>query len=327
MMNNSTEKFKGHMKNWFVEFVKGQTFTMIVVLIILTIVFTSLNRNFLTISNFLVIGQFMSLSGILACGCTLAVLMGGMEFSQWSTAAWVGVLAATFSNNGMNDILVILISIAIGAAVGFFNGFCVTKLRILPIITTMGSQMIVRGLAYISTKGSIITLKSPNLLAIGQSRIMGVPNLLLYYIVAFVIFAYVMKYTTLGRKLFAVGGNSYASYLSGINADQVRMIAYLICGLSSGIVGLLAVCMYGNGMPMIGQGAEFDVTTGVLLGGISLAGGKGKLSGTVMGVMVLAVITNGMAMLNISSYYQLVVRGTILIVAVFVDTLRGKGYR
>jgi len=187
--------------------------------------------------------------------------------------------------------------------------------------------MIFRSFCYIITSSKSLTINQPAMNYLGRGYLLGVPASVWVLIAAFIIFAFVVKYTSLGCSVYAVGANSNASYLAGINIRKIRIGGLMVSSTTAAIGGILAACQVGAGIPSNGVGAEMEITTAVLLGGLSLAGGKGKLSGTFLGLVLLMMINNGLTLLSVQSYYQMLVRGVVLVLAVLVDSLRGGGYK
>ena len=257
---------------------------------------------------------------------TVVMLMGGIDLSQMSSmAVSVMLLGILSSNAGLNIWLAILIAVLSGLTCGLINGFIITKMRVIPMIATIGTQMIFRAVAYITTNGKQIAIHSDVIDAIGFGKVFGVlPVMLIISLCVFLIIGLVLKYTILGRKIYAIGSNSSASYLSGIKNEQIQMIGYIICGITSGIAGVLWTAQLSSSVATAGAGSEMTPIAAAVIGGVSLNGGKGSIGGTLLGVAVLTVLGNVMVLLRIDSYYQMMINGVILIFAVFIDILRNK---
>ena len=301
--------------------------TLVVALILMVVVFSILSPVFFSVKNFLNIGIYSSIMGIMATGLTVAMLLGGLDISQYSIAALSGIITAVLVVSGLPVVLIFIIVIATGLLSGGINGLIITKMKINPIITTLGTSLIFRALAFITTNGKYVPFENKLLHFIGRGKFIGIPNAIWAVLIIYGIFAYMLKYTAFGRKIYAVGGNADASFLSGINVVRVRLFAFMISGLMASIGGLLMASQVGTAIPTAGQGSELDVIVAVILGGISLSGGKGKILGTLLGVLILGLLRNGMTLLSIQAYYQMLIRGAVLILAVFLDTLRGGGYK
>jgi ribose transport system permease protein len=188
----------------------------------------------------------------------------------------------------------------------------------------MGNQYIIRGLCYILTEAKTILFKNEALEFIGRGKILGIPNSILIMAFVFFILSYMLNKTPYGRKIYAVGSNERAAYLSGINAVRTKMIAYIISGVASGIAGIITLSQVGASVPSSGVGSEMEIIASVYLGGVAATGGKGNLFGTFLGVLVICVINNGLTLAGVQSYWQTLVRGVVILVAVYVDTIRTK---
>ena len=274
------------------------------------------------------IGLAASVSGTMAAGLTIYMLMGALELSQYSTSAlcgtFLGVLMTSF---GCNVWIAMLGALAMSLACGCINAVLLTVGRIPPIIVTLGTMNIYRACAYILTEAKNLPLADPVLRFIGQGKVLGIPTSMVVLIVAFVVAGFVLKYTTFGRHVYAVGANPRAAHLSGINVDRTRFIGMLCAAFSSGVAGILAVGQNMTAIPSSGVGSEIDITTSVLVGGLGLTGGKGSIVGVFLGMAILMIINNGMTLLSIQSYYQQLVRGIVLLLAVLIDTVRGGGFK
>ncbi|PKL21440.1 MAG: ribose ABC transporter permease [Spirochaetae bacterium HGW-Spirochaetae-4] len=301
--------------------------TLVLALVILGVVFSTLSPVFFSVRNFLNVGISSSILGIMATGLTVAMLLGGLDISQYSVAAFAGLLTAVLLKAGSSIPVALLAVLACGVVLGGINGLIITRMRINPIITTLGTSLIFRSLAFIMTSGRYIAIDNEVMNYIGRGYFLGVPNAIWFMIFVYAIFYYMLKYTAFGRKIYAVGGNADASFLSGINVKKIRFQAFMISGIMAALAGLMMSAQVSAGMPTAGEGAELDVIVAVILGGISLSGGKGKILGTLLGVLILAVLKNGLTLLSVQAFYQMLIRGLVLILAVFLDTLRGGGYR
>ncbi|MGI6114374.1 MAG: ABC transporter permease, partial [Mahellales bacterium] len=191
-----------------------------------------------------------------------------------------------------------------------------------PIITTLGTMQIFRGIAWLINDTTIM-IKDPFLIELGRGRLFGIiPYSAIIAAVVVLIAYYILKYTSFGRKVYMVGGNEHASYLSGIDSRKVKYGAFVISALTAALAGFLLSCQVGAALPQAGAGTEMATISAVILGGISLAGGKGKITGTILGIMILSTINNGLTLLSVNAYYQMVVSGSVLILAVLIDVIR-----
>lgn len=302
---------------------KGNTLSLTIAFVILCTVWAFLSPYFLTLQNIMNVLMFASILAIRASGLTVAMILGGIDVSQNAVGAVTALLAALASAAGAPWWLVILIVFGLSLLMGFINSTLITVFKIAAIITSLGTMQIFRGAAWL-IKDSTVMVKDPVLLAIGRGRLFGViPNIAIIAVIVLVTTWYILRFTSFGRKVYMVGGNEQASFLSGINSNRVKFIAFTISGFTAGIAGFLLACQVGAALPQSGAGTEMATISAVILGGISLSGGKGTISGTILGVMILMVINNGLTLLSVNAYYQMVVSGTVLLLAVMVDIIRG----
>lgn len=304
--------------------------SLVIALIIVSVIFTIISPRhvFFSIRNVSNILVNSSITLIMAAGCTIAMLLGGMDISQYAVATLASVTAALCMENGMNVFIAILLLILISAAAGAVNATFVSLFKIPAVVTTMGSMQIFRGIAYIITNARTIMINDPRYLVVGRTYIFNViPVSILLMALVYVITWYVLKYTSFGRKVFAVGGNAHASYLSGISAAKIQFGAMMYSAVCAGLGGFLLSSQTGAAIPSSGVGSEMSILSGVILGGISLSGGKGKISGTILGVLVIAAIKNGLTLCNVDSFVQMIIEGSILIAAVLLDLLRNGTYK
>lgn len=299
-------------------------FTLLLILIAFCILAAILSPYFLTPSNLANIGTSMSYIGTIAAGLTVVMLMGGIDLSQMSAMAIAVMIVGIFAKQEVNPILIILLAILIGAASGMLNALIIVGMRVMPMIATIGTQMIFRALAYITTNGKYMSFSSPVFDAIGYGKFLGIPIMMWIMLAVFVIIGFILHSTSLGREIYAIGSNTDASYLSGIRIRRVQTIGYLICGITSGIAGILWASQLGTAVSTAGEGSEMTPIAAAVIGGVSLNGGKGKIYGAFLGTALLTIFTNLMALLTVDAYYQKMLNGVILILAVFIDILRNS---
>ena len=312
----------------FLRFFRSYNFSLTIALVLLCVVMSLLSPFFLTVNNILNIGLAASVSGTMAAGLTIYMLMGALELSQYATSALCGTfLGVLMTNYGCNVWVAILGALLMSLVCGSINALLLTVGRIPPIIVTLGTMNVYRACAYILTAAKNLPLNDPVLRFIGQGRVLGIPTSLVVMLITFLVSGFVLKYTTYGRQVYAVGANPKAAHLSGINVDCCRFIGMLCAAFVSGVAGILGVGQNMTSIPSSGVGSEIDITTSVLVGGLGLTGGKGSIVGVFLGMMILMVINNGMTLLSIQSYYQQLVRGIVLLLAVLIDTIRGGGFK
>jgi ribose/xylose/arabinose/galactoside ABC-type transport system permease subunit len=271
--------------------------------------------------NMLNILKQTSINGILATGMMYVIITGGIDLSVGSIAALSGVMAAHFAHPGEYPLIIpILLPVFIGTLVGLFNGIGVTYGSIPPFIVTLGSMTIFRGAALIASKGQPVFNVSKPFEAISGAFVFDtIPVLVIYYIVITLIFAFVLTRTVFGRHVYMVGGNETAARVSGIDTFKVKIVVYMISGFLAGIAGLLLTSRTISANPTAAQGYEMDAITAVIIGGVSMSGGSGKWYGTVIGALLISIIANSLDILNVSSHYQPVIKGMIIILAVLMD--------
>ena len=297
----------------------------------LCVVFSILTQHFFSANNFINIGHYLPPFAIMAAGCTVAMLIGALDVSQYSICALTGVLGVFLNRAGLPIGAVLFLCIVFGLALGALNGTIITVLRINPIIGTLASGMVMRGFCYMGTSGKTLSVTSESsdlYFSIGRGTFFGaIPYTLIVMACVYALIFVVLRHTSFGRKIYVVGGNSRAAFLAGINVNSIRMGAMMLCGATAGLAGFIILSQIGAFQPNTGEATLMDVIAAVILGGLSLSGGKGKLSGTFLGVLILTVIQNGMNLMGIQSFYQMIVRGIIVICAVFLDVMRGGGYK
>lgn len=301
--------------------------SLLCALVLLCTVVSIMSPYFLTFKNIALVGVYVSVMGTMAAGLTIAMLLGGIDLSQWAVAAFTGMLIGLLLKAGVNPAVVIVVAIVSGIAAGCVNGFVITTLKINPMIATIGTQLVFRSIAYLITNGAYVQINDPAFKVIGYGRVLGVPILVLIMLLVYALIYLTLRFTVLGRKVYAVGGNASASHLSGVNVNRTRFSGYVISSLTAGIAAVLLTSEIGASLPSAGTGQEMDGIAAVILGGISMSGGKGRIVGTFIGILLLAVLSNSMTLLYVPPYFQIMVKGLVLIVAVYFDTLRGGGYK
>ena len=299
----------------------GTELSIFIILIVLILASSFISPYFLTKANFANIGTSFSYIGTIAAGLTVVMLMGGIDLSQMSAMATSVMLLGILSKAGVNIWLAILIAVAAGT----MTGLIITQMHVIPMIATIGTQMIFRAVAYISTNGTQIALHSSVIDVIGFGKAFGfLPVMLIVSLIVFLVIGLMLKYTVLGRKIYSIGSNSAAAYLSGIKNDKIQLIGYIICGTTSGIAAVLWASQLSASIATAGAGSEMTPIAAAVIGGVSLNGGKGSVIGTLLGVAVLTVLGNIMVLMRVDSYYQMMINGIILILAVYIDILRNK---
>lgn len=250
------------------------------------------------------------------------IITGGIDLSLGSMVAVTGVIAATFAHPDTYPVVVpIFVGLLAGLAIGAFNGLVITKSKVPPFIVTLGTMTIGRGLALILSKGRPISNLSDSFNFIGGGNLFGIPFPIVILTLAFIICSVILNKTILGRYMYAVGGNEPAARASGIRVNSVKMWVYTICGLLSAMGGILLTSRITTGQPNAGAGFELDAIAAAIIGGTSTSGGTGTMTGTLIGALLIGVISNSLDLLNVTSYYQQVVMGAIIIGAVVLDSM------
>lgn len=307
---------------------KLKEYGIFIAFLLICITLTFISPQFLTISNWSIIFTQVAINALLAFGVTFVIITGGIDLSIGSVVAVSGVVVATLAHPAQFPLIVpILGGLLTGLFVGILNGFLITKSKIAPFIVTLGIMTIGRGVALIISNGRPISNLSDSFNFIGGGEVLGIPFPIIILIIVFSVCSIVLKKTVFGRYVYAVGGNEQAAWASGINVNQVKMAVYAICGLLSGLAGILLTSRITTGQPNAGVGFELDAIAAAVIGGSSTTGGIGTITGTLFGVILIGVLNNGLDLLNVSSYYQQVAMGIIIIGAVLLDSWNLKTNR
>jgi ribose transport system permease protein len=293
---------------------------LLVALGLWVIVVSAKNENFATVDNMRVIGLNMAVTGIAAIGTGILVITGNIDLSIGSNFALSAILAADFSS-AMPVPIAFLLAICIAGVVGLFNGILCWKVPLSPIVITLGSLALFRGIVLVKTHGAPITDTSADFTDFGRALVFGVPMPIVVMLVVAVIASLVLGFTTIGRHCYAVGGNKQAAQAAGVNVRRITIGAFVVGGLLVGLSGILAASRFDTPDPTYGTGFELEVITGVLLGGVSFAGGEGSVFGALLGVLSLSLIDSGLVSIGVDPFYSDVVQGSLLIAAVSFDQI------
>ncbi|WP_434634398.1 ABC transporter permease [Chromobacterium sp. CV08] len=285
-----------------------------------------MSPDFLTVNNLLNVMRQVSINALIAFGMTLVILLGGIDLSVGSILALSSVIAATLLRAGADPMLATLAGIAAGAAMGLFNGLVISKGRVAPFIATLATMTILRGLALVFSNGSPITGFDSELFSmLGGGYVAGlVPVPVVSMLVLFAVFWFVLKKTVFGRHLYAAGGNEEAARLSGVKVDSIKLWVYSVSGAMSALAGVVLTSRLNSAQPTAGTGYELDAIAAVVLGGTSLTGGRGWIFGTLVGALLIGVLNNGLNLLGVSSFYQQVIKGAVILLAVLLDRRGNK---
>ena len=297
---------------------------LIIAYVVLIAFFAMKSEHFFTVKNFLNIALYAANAGILACTMTLVIVAGHIDLSVGSVIALAGVVMGKVMQSGAPMILAVLACLAVGALTGLYNAILITKIHINAFITTLAGMEIFRGCAYLVTNGKALTLSGDFIKAIGRGYTLGIPNAVIIMLVMVLLFALISKYTTFGRRIYVIGGDSQVAYLSGINVERNLGLLFVLNGVVCGLATMIYCSQLGSAMPSNATGMEFDVISAVILGGASLSGGKGSIVGALFGALLLGTLNNGMVMLNIHTYWQQIISGVVLVIAVVFDVVKKR---
>lgn len=290
-------------------------------LILLIIVVSILNPSFLDLSNLLNLLRQISINGLIAFGMTFIILTGGIDLSVGSILTLSSAFIALMITSGVDPIIALIIGVLIGFVLGAVNGLLVTKGNMAPFIATLATMTIFRGLTLVITDGNPITNLGDSYLfqLFGKGYFIGIPVPAVTMIIVFVILLIILQKTTFGRHTYAIGGNEVAAKISGIKVNKIKILIYGISGLMSALAGGILTSRLNSAQPTAGTSYELDAIAAVVLGGTSLTGGKGRIVGTLIGVLIIGVLNNGLNLLGVSSFYQQVVKGVVILIAVLID--------
>ncbi len=297
-----------------------------VVLIVLAIVFTAANPRFISPSNLLTLLRQVSMYGIASIGMTFVILLGDIDLSTGTIISFVNIICAYMMvNMGINPVVAVIISIIAATLIGVMNGFMVSTVGIPAIIATYATQTAFMGLALIICGGMPISGFSQGFAMIGQGYIGIIPIPVIIMVICFAIGSFILNKTYFGRYFYAVGGNVEAAKLSGIRVGRIKYLVFAISGFFAGLAGIVMLSRTASGNASAGaDGFEFEVITCVVLGGVSITGGLGKMSGVVAGTFIIGALKNGMVLMNVNSYVQKIVMGVVLALAVGFDCMQNK---
>jgi len=287
--------------------------------------FSIASPHFLNPRNFINILTHVSVIGIIASAMTFVIIGRGPDLSVGAIAAMMGSVQANLVlMNGFPWFIGMIAGIIIGVGVGFLNGLIIVKFNLSPLIVTLGMMNVVRGLCFVLTDGLAHFINVPGLIYLGRGSWFGIPISIIILIASFVIFDFISKKTVFGRHVYASGGNRTAARLAGINVDRVGITIFALSGFMAAVAGIIVVGIGGAAIPSLGESYPLDAITAVLLGGTSLAGGAGSVRKTFLGVIIIGIMNNGMALLNVQTFWQITAKGTLLLAAVLLDGLRNR---
>ncbi|WP_019227554.1 ribose ABC transporter permease [Sedimentibacter sp. B4] len=308
------------MMNNFKKFLKNKP---LIVLIATSVAIALLNPRFLSWSNILTVLRQTSINAVIATGMTFAILIGGIDLSVGSVLGLCGAIAATMVSSGTNVVLAVLTVLVLGTAIGYLNGTLITTGGLQPFIATLGTVTLLRGAILVFTQGRPIstgnTPSSEYFSEIGTGFLGPIPIPVYIMILVFIVAYYILNHTRIGRYIYATGSNEEATMYSGIKTARVKRFVYAVSGMMAALAGILLTARLGSAQPTAGAGYELDAIAAVVLGGTSMAGGIGTIGGTAIGALIIGVLNNALNLMKVSSYYQDVAKGIVILIAVLLD--------
>lgn len=283
------------------------------------------NGIFLGTKNVMNVLRQVSINANLACGLTMIIILGGIDLSVGSGVALAGVITGgLIAFNGWAIFPACLVGIVVVTLIGAFNGLVISRTFIPPFVVTLATMNIARGAAYVYTNGQPIRIMDEAFTQIGMGYLGSLPLPVIYSTVFLIVTAFILSKTRLGRHIYAVGGNREAARFAGIKINRVLQFAYTFSGFMAGVSGVVLAARMFSGQPTAGEGAEMDAIAATVLGGTSMMGGSGRIGGTLIGVLIIGVLSNGLNLMNVNSFWQYIVKGVVILLAVYVDVLKNN---
>lgn len=314
-----TEKLFGSTKSYF-----KRNAGILIGLVALCVVIAFRSDSFLTYENIMNVLRQSAQNIFIASGMTIILIAGGIDLSVGSVVGLVGVMVGTMVNDGMPILLAVGICLVVGALMGTFNGMILSRTTLPPFIVTYALMTILRGGIYVYTGGTTVRIDDRSFIAVGTGYTLGIPNPVWYMAVILIIVYLILNRTKLGRHIYAIGGNEKAAEFSGIDVKNVRLFVYIFSGIMAAVAGIVLAARSYSGQPTAGTGAEMDAIEACVLGGCSMAGGYGFIGGTIIGALIIAIMNNGLNLMRIDSYWQMVAKGVIVLIAVYVDYVKNQ---
>jgi ribose transport system permease protein len=319
---NLVPVLKYYLKNPVDFFIK---YGLFVILLAMVVFFTFRTRHFLTINNFRNILIAVSVIGVISTAMTAAIIGRGPDLTVGSIVAMSGcIIGNLVVMNGYPWFVGMMVAILVGVLIGFLNGIIIVKFELSSLIVTLGMMNVVRGLSFLLVGGTARFISDYRLLYLGRAKWFGIPLPIIIVLFSFVVFDFILRNTVFGRQVFSSGGNRVAARLAGINVNKNTIILFVLSGFMASISGLMIIGIGGAAMPYVGEAYALDAVTAVLLGGTTLAGGKGSLRMTFLGVLIIGILNNGMTLMNVQTYWQITAKGAFLLLAIILDSLQHK---
>ncbi|MBF9014613.1 MULTISPECIES: ABC transporter permease [unclassified Oceanispirochaeta] len=311
-------------RSGIVQFIR-ENMGILIGLTLLCVILAFQSPVFLSKNNVLNVLRQVATNLYIACAMTMIIILGGIDLSVGSIIALSGVVTGgMMAFDGASLVFAVICGLAVGLLVGGFNGYVISTTTIPPFIVTLATMNIARGAAYVYTGGQPIRVMSDSFNFIGAGYLGEIPMPIIYLVAIVLLSVFIMSKSKLGRHIYAVGGNHQAALFSGIKTKRVTFFAYTFSGLMAAIAGIVLASRMFSGQPTAGQGAEMDAIAAVVLGGTSMSGGAGKIGGTVIGALVIGVLSNGLNLMGINSFWQYIVKGVVILIAVYVDCFKKK---
>jgi len=295
---------------------------ILAVLLLLVSLMSVIAPNFLSVNNGLNVARAVSINAILAAGMTMVILTGGIDLSVGSVVALTGVSSVLLWTSGAPAIVAVVGGIIVGALAGLINGSLIAYLGLPAFIITLGALTYIRGFSYSLTNAQPLIASDLGYRGLGNGAVAGIPTPVVLMLLVYMILWFVLERTSFGRHIYAIGGNREAARLAGIKVKWTLVRVYLIMGACAGLAGVIFSARVESGQPKAGEGYELDAIAAVVLGGTALAGGRGRIFGTLVGALIIGVLSNGLVLMNVPFFYQLIVKGAVIVLAVGIDGLK-----
>lgn len=297
----------------------ARKYGMLIVLVLFVIGVSFMTPNFVSVDNFLNVARQVSLTALLAAGMTIVIISGGIDLSIGGLLALTSCVCATLLTNGTSIFLAILVTVLVGAVAGLSNGYIIGKTNIAPFIITLATLSIFKGITLLFTNARPIPISNEAFSVLGQGHIGKIPLPIFFMLIIFIVTYIILKKTKLGRYVYAIGGNEKSAILAGINVPLVKTAVYTLSGIAVALTGIIYTARLQSGVPTLGTGVELTIITAVVLGGTSFTGGRGSIWGTLVGVFILGVLNNALNLLGVSAFFQDIVTGIVVLLAVLFD--------
>ena len=301
---------------------RSSTISIFLILVVMCAIMAAVSPAFIKITNILSTARSFSAIAVAGIGVSMIIITGGIDLSIGSVYGLAGVISAMLVVSGVPLIPGILGGMLLGSVVGALNGLMVVYLKLPPFIATMGTMQIARGICYIITQGYPVNNLPMEYTVLGQGYLLGIPVPIWVMVLIAILFAIFLNTTTTGRRIFALGGNEEATRISGINTKRLKVLVYTLGAALAGLAGIITASKLGVGQPTAGIGFEMDAIAAVVIGGASLSGGEGTVTGTIIGAAIIGVLRNALVLLSVDSYWQTLIIGCVIILAVTIDQLR-----